>query len=165
MPRVRNASEYNSFADLRPISVTPILSKLTEKIVVRKYPWPFMDNEQMRDQFAFRPTGSTTAALIDLMHLLYSMFDQGNDYVRCILIDYGKALDVVNPRLPEVFRVTLLPEVGYIIPQSTMLLIWLITLHQELKKLTFHLFFMFLRSRYPFLTFSQSCHVCVTSKI
>ena len=23
-----------------------------------------------------------------------------------------------NPRLPEVFRVTLLPEVGYIIPQS-----------------------------------------------
>ena len=24
----------------------------------------------------------------------------------------------VNPRLPEVFRVTLLPEVGYIIPQS-----------------------------------------------
>ena len=24
----------------------------------------------------------------------------------------------INPRLPEVFRVTLLPEVGYIIPQS-----------------------------------------------
>ena len=50
----------------------------------------------MRDQFAFRPTGSTTAALIELMHLLYSMFDQGNDYVRCILIDYSKAFDVVN---------------------------------------------------------------------
>ena len=44
--------------------------------------WPLMDNEQMRDQFAFRPTGSTTAALIELMHLLYSMFDQGNDCVR-----------------------------------------------------------------------------------
>ena len=69
-----------------------------------------------------------------------------------------------NPRLPEVFRVTLLPEVGYIIPQSTMLLIWLITLHQGLKMLTFHLIFMFLRSRNPFLTFSQSCHVRVTSK-
>ena len=25
---------------------------------------------------------------------------------------------VINPRLPEVFRVTLIPEVGYIIPQS-----------------------------------------------
>ena len=96
VPKVRNASEYTSFADLRPISVTPILSRLTEKIVVRKYLWPLMDNEQMLDQFAFRPTGSTTAALIDLMHLLYSMFDQGNDYVRCILIDYSKAFDVVN---------------------------------------------------------------------
>ena len=96
VPKVRNASEYTSFADLRPISVTPILSRLTEKIVVRKYLWPLMDNEQMRDQFAFRPTGSTTTALIELMHLLYSMFDRGNDYVRCILIDYSKAFDVVN---------------------------------------------------------------------
>ena len=96
MPKVRNAPEYTSFADLRPISVTPILSRLAEKIVVRKYLWPLMDNEQMRDQFAFRPTGSTTAALIELMHLLYFMFDQGNDYVRCILIDYSKAFDVVN---------------------------------------------------------------------
>ena len=78
VPKVRNASEYTSFADLRPISVTPILSRLTEKIVVRKYLWPLMDNEHMRDQFAF------------------TMFDQGNDYVRCILIDYSKAFDVVN---------------------------------------------------------------------
>ena len=70
-----------------------------------------------------------------------------------------------NPSLPEVFRVTLLPEVGYIIPQSKMLLIWLITLHQDLTKLTFYQFFMFSRSRNPFLTFSQSCHVRVTSKI
>ena len=91
VPKVRNASEYTSFADLRLISVTPILSRVTENIVVRKYLWPLMDNELMRDQFAFRPTGSTTAALIELMPLLYSMFDQGNDYVRCILIDYSKA--------------------------------------------------------------------------
>ena len=27
-------------------------------------------------------------------------------------------MEIINPRLPEVFRVTLIPEVGYIIPQS-----------------------------------------------
>ena len=87
VPKVRNVSEYRDFADLRPISVTPILSRLVEKIVVRRYLWPLMDDEQMNDQFAFRPTGSTTAALITLVHTIYSMFDQGNDYIRCVLID------------------------------------------------------------------------------
>ena len=61
---------------------------------------------------------------------------------------------IFNPRLPEVFRVTLLPEVGvHIISQSKMLVIWLITLHQVLAKLIFYMFFMFSRSRNPFLTF------------
>ena len=97
VPEVRNASEYTSFADLGPISVTPILPKLTEKIVVRNYLWPLMDNEQMHGQFEFRPTGSTTAALVELMHLLYTLCSiRVFDYVRCILIDYSKAFDVVN---------------------------------------------------------------------
>ena len=47
------------------------------------------------------------------------------------------SVELFNPRLPEVFRITLLPEVGYIIPQSKMLLIWLITLHKVLAKLFF----------------------------
>ena len=86
---------------------------------------------------------------------------------RCKICRRGgkKVYSFINPRLPEVFRVTLLPEVGYIILQSKMFLIWLITPHQELIKLTFYLFFMFSRSRNPFLTFSQSCRVRVTSKI
>ena len=50
----------------------------------------------MVDQFAFEPTGITTAALVELLHLVHTMFDQGNDYVRCILIDFSKAFDVVN---------------------------------------------------------------------
>ena len=50
----------------------------------------------MVDQFASKPTGSTTAALVELLHLVHTMFDQGNDYVRCILIDFSKAFDVVN---------------------------------------------------------------------
>ena len=96
VPKVKNPSEFSGYADLRPISVTPILSRLVEKIVVKNYLWPLMDNEQMVDQFAFKPTGSTTAALVELLHLVHNMFDQGNDYVRCILIDFSKAFDVVN---------------------------------------------------------------------
>ena len=96
VPKVKNASEYSGFADLRPISVTPILSRFVEKIVVAKYLWPSMNDEQMSDQFAFKPTGSTTAAIIELLHIFLSMFDQCNDYVRCVLIDYTKTFDVVN---------------------------------------------------------------------
>ena len=54
---------------------------------------------------------------------------------------------------------------GYILPQSKMLISWLITLHQAVTKLFFHLFFMFSRSRNPFFAVSQSYHVRKTSKI
>ena len=50
----------------------------------------------MADQFGFRPTGSTTCALVNILHNVHQMFDDGNDYVRCILIDYSKAFDVIN---------------------------------------------------------------------
>ena len=95
-PKLKTQREYSGYADLRPISLTPIISRLIEKIVVTKYLWPSMNNEQMSDQFAFKPTGSTTAAIIELLHIVLSMLDQGNDYVRCIIIDYSKAFDVVN---------------------------------------------------------------------
>ena len=41
---------------------------------------------------------------------------------------------MINPRLPEVFRVTLLPEVGYIIPQSHLANY----AAPRIEKLTFH---------------------------
>ena len=48
------------------------------------------------DQFGFRPSGSTTRALVNIVHNIYQMFEDGNDYVRCLLIDYSKAFDVIN---------------------------------------------------------------------
>ena len=84
------------FQDLRPISVTPILSRMVERVMVKKYLWPALDDQEMDDQFAFRPTGSTTAALVYLLHQVYTMFEQGNTYVRCLMIDYSKAFDVVD---------------------------------------------------------------------
>src|SRR6218665_543921 len=58
-------------SDFRPISVVPILSRILERIVVTNYIYPAISAPPMvnlvADQFAFRPTGSTTAALIDLL--------------------------------------------------------------------------------------------------
>ena len=58
--------------------------------------WPVLDHGVISDQFAFRPSGSTTAALVCMLHSIYTMFEQGNDYVRCLLVDYSKAFDTVN---------------------------------------------------------------------
>ena len=81
--------------DFRPISVTPILSRVLEKIVVKDFIRPNLDPELLKDQFAFRPTGSTTAALVALMHHVTRLLEN-NSYVRCLLIDFSKAFDVVN---------------------------------------------------------------------
>ena len=67
-----------------------------EKLIVKTYLWPSMNTELMQDQFAFKPTGSTTAALLQIQHYVQTAFDQGNDYVRCLFIDYSKAFDTVS---------------------------------------------------------------------
>ena len=59
-------------AEYRPISVTPIMSRLLEKVIVQDYIYPALIHPActhlFHDQFAFRPTGSTTAALVSLIH-------------------------------------------------------------------------------------------------
>jgi len=49
----------------------------------------------LRDQYAFKPTGSTTAALTYFMHQVTSLLEK-NNYVRCLLIDFSKASDKVD---------------------------------------------------------------------
>jgi len=51
-------------SDLRPISVTPILSRCFENLFVKHHFFPALPASNLQDQFAFRPTGSTTNALI-----------------------------------------------------------------------------------------------------
>lgn len=62
IPKVKNPS---SLADYRPISITPILSRLTEKLIIKKYLNKLIKSHtNFPDQFSFRPTWSTTAAII-----------------------------------------------------------------------------------------------------
>jgi len=86
-------------SDFRPISITSILSRILEKMVLRRYFFPFItqpiSNRNFTDQFAFRPTGSTSAALISITHELQSML-QSEPYVRLLSLDFSKAFDTVG---------------------------------------------------------------------
>ena len=49
----------------------------------------------MQDQYAFKATGSTNCALIKFIDYLTSRLEN-NDYVRCLLVDFSKAFDIVS---------------------------------------------------------------------
>lgn len=86
-------------ADFRPISLTPIPSRIFEKLVVKEYIYPIFSvssiSKNFQDQFAFRPSGSTTAALITIFQHVTTLL-QCNDYVRLVAFDLSKAFDTVR---------------------------------------------------------------------
>jgi len=86
-------------ADFRPISITPVLTRIMEKTVVRSFLYPaFLTPPaplSLQDQHAFRPTGSTTAALISILHSITSLLNT-NRHVIVISIDFSKAFDTVR---------------------------------------------------------------------
>ena len=81
--------------DLRPISVMLILSRLVERLIVRESIYPAIPSNDIIDQYDFKPMGSTTAALVDLTNRISVMLEE-NKYVRCLLIDFTKALDSID---------------------------------------------------------------------
>ena len=95
---VPKTSHPSACSDYRPISITPILSRLMEKTIVRNFFYPILHNplfsNLFADQFAFRPTGSTTCALIKLTHELTNMLVD-YPYVHVISLDFSKAFDTV----------------------------------------------------------------------
>ena len=64
--------------DLRPISLTAVLSKTMERFVVKL------------------PGLSTTHALLSLVYHLYKATDQRDQYVRVLLLDFSNAFDRIN---------------------------------------------------------------------
>jgi Reverse transcriptase (RNA-dependent DNA polymerase) len=62
---------------------------------VRKFFLPAIPNRLINDQFEFRPTGSTTTALVNLFHNVTGVLETA-DHIRCFLIDFSKAFDTVS---------------------------------------------------------------------
>ena len=52
--------------DVRPIFVTPTLSRIVERLVIKYHIMPYVPCEQLFDQYGFKRTGSTTQHLLML---------------------------------------------------------------------------------------------------
>lgn len=104
-------------ADYRPISITPVLCKILEKFVVHIYYYPILtnpkENSLYSDQYAFRPSGSTSAALIAITHHLLETVNC-EPYARMISLDFSKAFDTVRHNyLAEQLASMLIPDFVY----------------------------------------------------
>jgi hypothetical protein len=86
-------------ADYRPISITPVLSRILERIVVKDFIYPSFrcppTGISFDDQYAFQPTGSTTAALIKLLHTVTTLLIT-HQFVIVYALDFSKAFDSVR---------------------------------------------------------------------
>ena len=86
-------------SDYRPISVTSILLRKLEQFIVNNRIYPLMNNNitglDFKDQFAFRPTGSSTAALISVVDNITELLREGSSVV-LIAFDFSKAFDRVR---------------------------------------------------------------------
>ena len=97
VPKVSKPMQPNDF---RPTSITPVVSQSFEKYMVRLGPSPEYPAFQeptsglyFADQFGFRPTGSTTAA-ITIFHTILTMLST-NPFIIVIALDFSKAFDTV----------------------------------------------------------------------
>ena len=93
--RVPKINPVKSPNDLRPISITPILSRRVERLLVKDFNIPKVPPEDLINQYGFKPSGSTVAALIDITETVLILLET-NKYVRCLLIDFSKAFDSVD---------------------------------------------------------------------
>jgi hypothetical protein len=86
-------------SDYRPISVTSILSRKLEHELVTRYLYPAMLNPPSElifdDQYAFRPTGSATAALITTINDVTELLRSGKTVI-LLSLDFSKAFDRVR---------------------------------------------------------------------
>jgi hypothetical protein len=78
-------SNPSTLSDFRPISVTPILFRTLETLIVGRWLRPAMPQDLVSDHFAFRPTGSTACALVYFMNHVTRMLES-NAYVRCFVL-------------------------------------------------------------------------------
>ena len=81
-------------ADLRPISLTPTVSKVLESIV-GSWILDVVGSQLDHRQFGAVKGRSTTHALVDMLHHWHKALDDGHS-VRVLFVDYAKAFDHVD---------------------------------------------------------------------
>jgi len=105
-PKVAHPTEAS---DYRPISITPVLSRMLERHVARTYIYPALQQPppglHIGDQFALRPVGSTDAALITLLHTTFNILSTRPLVCAFALnfsnVWYGQALNLFGKAFPS----------------------------------------------------------------
>ena len=94
--KINNPTQPNQY---RPVSITLILFRILEKYIVKDHTYPCLTNPLIKssfdDQFAFRPTGSPTSAIIHLTSVITSLLTS-NKFLRLITLDFSKAFGTLN---------------------------------------------------------------------
>lgn len=93
-PVPKGVSSSPSPNDYRPISITPILSKIFERLLVKRL-FVFLDPFLPDVQFGFRKGLGTCDALLLLVHELQSALDK-NVESRVVSLDFSAAFDSIN---------------------------------------------------------------------
>ena len=83
IPKEKSIQDINNH--LRPISLTPILSKLAEDFVVNRYLKPAVMERIEKSQFGTVPKSCTTHALISMLHTWTKNTD-GNGSTTCVML-------------------------------------------------------------------------------
>ena len=94
IPKQKPVKEVNK--GLRPISLTPILSKVAEEFVVLKHLQPAILKKIGDNQFGAIPKSSTMHALISMVHSWAKHTDRNGSTVRVVLFDNRKAFDLID---------------------------------------------------------------------
>jgi len=97
--RAAKTASPRELSDFRPISITSVLSRVTERLIVCQFLYPAFISQStsllFTDQYAFCPTGSTTTALISIFAAITSLL-ACNDYVVVV------AMTLARPSTPYV---------------------------------------------------------------
>ena len=82
--------------NLRPISLTPAISKIAEEFVITDFIKPAVLKNEDRSQYGTIPGSSTVMALISMFHKCLSETDGTGSDVRALLFDFRKAFDLID---------------------------------------------------------------------
>ncbi len=94
LPKVTPPTEIEK--DLRPISLTPAMSKACMEHFIYTWLWECVREKIDPNQFGGKKGSSTVYALIKLLHEWFSATDKLKIVVDIVLIDYAKAFDHLN---------------------------------------------------------------------
>ena len=95
-PIPKGATPSTLPSEYRPISITPILSKIFERVLAKRLSLYCEKYSIISDtQFAYRKGLGTCDALLTLTHSLQTSLDLGQES-RAVAIDFSSAFDIVN---------------------------------------------------------------------